>query len=50
MIMQMQKQHMFGGIVIGKDTWSVNVYPNVDSAFVVTLVVILHEINEDTAD
>ncbi|XP_075512771.1 protein LURP-one-related 15-like, partial [Primulina tabacum] len=46
----MQKQHTFGGIVIGKDTLSVIVYPNVDSAFIVALVVILHEINEDKAD
>lgn len=50
MKMQMQKQHTFGGIVIGKDTYSVVVYPNVDSAFIVALVVILHEINEDNAD
>ncbi|KAK9072992.1 hypothetical protein SSX86_007314 [Deinandra increscens subsp. villosa] len=32
------------------DTYNVTVYPNVDQAFVVALVVILHEINIDAQD
>lgn len=31
----------------GKDTFGVTVYPNVDYAFIVALVVILNEISDD---
>lgn len=46
-IAQMHKKHSAKSILLGKDTFSVTVYPNVDYAFVVALVVILYEINED---
>ncbi|KAL3826181.1 hypothetical protein ACJIZ3_022210 [Penstemon smallii] len=46
-IAQMKKKHTAQSIVLGKDTFGVTVYPNVDYAFIVALVAILHEINED---
>ncbi|KAI3474262.1 hypothetical protein Pfo_029050 [Paulownia fortunei] len=49
-IAQMQKKHTFGSIVLGRDTFNVTVNPQVDYAFIVALVVILREINEDRED
>ncbi|XP_022010286.1 protein LURP-one-related 15 [Helianthus annuus] len=49
-IAQMHKKHTVQSIALGKDTFSVTVYPNVDYAFIVALVVILHEINEEKND
>ncbi|KAI3674785.1 hypothetical protein L2E82_51900 [Cichorium intybus] len=49
-VAQMHKKHTVQSIALGKDTFSVTVYPNVDYAFIVALVVILHEINEDKND
>ncbi|PIN01904.1 hypothetical protein CDL12_25589 [Handroanthus impetiginosus] len=46
-IAQMHKKHTAQSILLGKDTFGVTVYPNVDYAFIVALVVILEEINED---
>ncbi|KAI3462177.1 hypothetical protein Pfo_018840 [Paulownia fortunei] len=46
----MHKKHTFGSIVLGKDTFEVIVYPQVDYAFIVALVVILYEINKDKDD
>ncbi|XP_022157259.1 protein LURP-one-related 10 [Momordica charantia] len=46
-IAQMHKQHNLQSIVFDKDTFGVTVYPNVDYGFIVALVVILYEINED---
>ncbi|XP_008442344.1 protein LURP-one-related 10 [Cucumis melo] len=46
-IAQMHKEHTLQSIVLDKDTFGVLVYPNVDFAFIVALVVILFEINED---
>ncbi|KAI3677710.1 hypothetical protein L6452_36976 [Arctium lappa] len=46
-VAQMHKKHTVQSIAFGKDTFAVTVYPNVDYAFVVALVVILHEINEE---
>ncbi|GJW90550.1 LURP-one-related 15-like protein [Tanacetum coccineum] len=34
-------------VALGKDACVLMVYPNVDHAFIVALVVILHEINEE---
>ena len=45
--MQMRKKHTFQSIALGKDRYDVTVYPNVDYAFIVALVVILHELNEE---
>lgn len=47
---QMHRKHSVQSIVLGKDTFGVTVYPNVDYAFIVALVVILEEINEDRKD
>ncbi|KAM7526566.1 hypothetical protein LguiA_016468 [Lonicera macranthoides] len=46
-IAQMHKKQNVQSVVLGKDTFSVTVYPHVDHAFIVALVVILDEINED---
>lgn len=50
MILQMHRKHSAQSILLGKDTFGVTVYPNVDYAFIVALVVILEEINEDRDD
>ncbi|KAK4478409.1 hypothetical protein RD792_013878 [Penstemon davidsonii] len=49
-IAHMHKKHTIGSTLLGKDTFDVNVYPNVDYAFIVALVVILYEINQDKDD
>ncbi|KAI6673296.1 hypothetical protein NL676_001202 [Syzygium grande] len=46
-IAQMHKDHKAQSVVLGKDTFGITVYPNVDYALIVALVVILEEINED---
>ena len=48
--MQMHKKHNVQSVVLGKDTFAVTVYPNVDYAFIVALIVILDEINDDKKD
>ena len=42
-IMQMQKKHSVETIALRRDTFSVRVFPNVDYAFIVALVVILDQ-------
>ncbi|XP_021895206.1 protein LURP-one-related 15 [Carica papaya] len=44
---QMHKQHTVQSILLDKDSFAVTVYPHVDYAFIVALVIILYEINED---
>ncbi|OWM67075.1 protein LURP-one-related 15-like [Punica granatum] len=46
-IAQMHTKHTVQKVVLGKDTFSVTVYPNIDRAFITALIVILEEINED---
>ncbi|KAL5714551.1 hypothetical protein ACHQM5_016495 [Ranunculus cassubicifolius] len=46
-VAQMHRKHSVQSVVLGKDTFMVTVYPHVDYAFIVALVVILNEINED---
>ncbi|GKC58749.1 protein LURP-one-related 15 [Tanacetum coccineum] len=46
-VAQMDKEHMVKNVALGKDACVVTVYPNVDHAFIVALVVILHEINQE---
>lgn len=46
----MHKKATAQSILIGKDNFSVTVYPNVDYAFIVTLVVILDGINSEDGD
>ncbi|XP_019199683.1 PREDICTED: protein LURP-one-related 10-like [Ipomoea nil] len=48
-VAQMHKKHTAGSIFLGKEHFGVTVYPNVDYAFIVALVVILEEINQDTS-
>ncbi|KAL3617402.1 hypothetical protein CASFOL_037723 [Castilleja foliolosa] len=49
-IAQMHRKHSAQSILLGKDSFGVTVYPNVDYAFIVALVVLLEEINEDRQD
>ncbi|KAM5560604.1 hypothetical protein ABKV19_021654 [Rosa sericea] len=44
---QMHKDVSIKNSILGKDVFSVTVYPQVDFAFIVAAVVILHEINQD---
>ncbi|KAK1284346.1 Protein LURP-one-related 15 [Acorus calamus] len=46
-IAQMKRKYTVSNVLLGRDTFGVTVYPNFDYAFVVTLVVILDEINRD---
>ncbi|KAK2361275.1 hypothetical protein P8452_65044 [Trifolium repens] len=46
-VAQMHKKHTVKSLLIGKDHFMVTVYPNVDYAFIVALIVILDEINDD---
>ncbi|KAJ8650832.1 hypothetical protein MRB53_003855 [Persea americana] len=41
------QQHKVKNIVLGKDAFGVTIYPNVDYAFIISLVVVLDEINKD---
>jgi uncharacterized protein YxjI len=43
----MHKKHTVKSLLMGKDHFMVTVYPNVDYAFIVALIVILDEINDD---
>jgi len=47
LLLQMHKKHTLQSILIDKDHFAVTVYPNVDYAFIVALIAILNEINED---
>lgn len=43
----MHKQLGLKSKVLGQDSFSVTVYPQVDFGFIVAVVVVLHEINQD---
>ncbi|XP_072995465.1 protein LURP-one-related 15 [Typha latifolia] len=49
-IAQMNRQYTVKNVLLGKDTFGVTVYPNVDYAFIVSLIVILDEIHRDNRD
>ncbi|KAH7672547.1 LURP-one-related protein [Dioscorea alata] len=49
-VAQMSRKYTVTNIVLGKDTFGVTVYPNIDYAFIVSLVIILDEINKDRED
>ncbi|RLM85662.1 protein LURP-one-related 15-like [Panicum miliaceum] len=49
-IAQMRRQISAAGVLLGKDRFSVTVFPNVDYVFVAALVVMLHEIHTDERD
>lgn len=42
----MHKKHTVQSVLLGKDKFTVTVYPNMDYAFIVALIVILDEINK----
>ncbi|KAK4268479.1 hypothetical protein QN277_025133 [Acacia crassicarpa] len=46
-VAQMHEKHTFQSIAFGKTNFMVTVHPNVDYAFIVALIVILDEINQD---
>lgn len=43
----MHRRHTLKTAILESDNFAVTVYPNVDYAFIVALVVVLDEINED---
>ncbi|XP_010256975.1 PREDICTED: protein LURP-one-related 10 [Nelumbo nucifera] len=49
-IAQMHKKHSIQSMILGKDSFMVTVYPNIDHAFIIALIVILDEINQDKDD
>ncbi|BAT83978.1 hypothetical protein VIGAN_04123600 [Vigna angularis var. angularis] len=49
-VAQMHKKHTVQSILIGKDHFMVTIYPNIDYAFIVALIVILDEINDDARE
>ncbi|KAG6693252.1 hypothetical protein I3843_10G154700 [Carya illinoinensis] len=44
-VVEMSKETTVGSVMIGKDNYSVTIHPNVDYAFMVTLIVILDDMN-----
>lgn len=46
----MHRKLSVNSIVLGKDNFAVIVYPHVDYAFIVALIVILEEINKNRDD
>ncbi|KAL5806785.1 hypothetical protein ACOSQ4_029518 [Xanthoceras sorbifolium] len=49
-VAQMHKKHTVQSILIGKDKFTVTVYPNIDYAFIIALIVILDAINKEDSD
>ncbi|KAG0457695.1 hypothetical protein HPP92_022852 [Vanilla planifolia] len=47
---KMSRHYTAKNIVLGKEAFGISIYPNVDYAFVVSLIVILDEINKDRKD
>ncbi|CAH2053825.1 unnamed protein product [Thlaspi arvense] len=45
----MHKNKTLQSVFLGKDKFSVTVYPNVDYAFIASLIVILDDVNRDAA-
>lgn len=48
--LQVNKQQSVQFITFGADTYTITVYPNVDCVFVVALMAILNEINDEKDD
>ncbi|KAF6152641.1 hypothetical protein GIB67_008078, partial [Kingdonia uniflora] len=46
-IAQMHKKYTAQSLLLGKDTFMVTVYPNLDYAFIVSLIVVLDAINSE---
>ncbi|CAA7016141.1 unnamed protein product [Microthlaspi erraticum] len=49
-VAQMHKKHTAQSIILGKSNFSVSVFPNVDFAFIVSLIVILDDINKEDSE
>ncbi|KAI3912634.1 hypothetical protein MKW92_028859 [Papaver armeniacum] len=49
-IAQMKKKHTVDSVVLGKDTFNVTVYPNIDYAFVIALITVLDAVNDARAE
>lgn len=49
-VAQMHKKHTAQSILFGKDHFMVTVYPNIDYAFIVALIVLLDAINSQDSD
>ncbi|XP_073114542.1 protein LURP-one-related 15 [Elaeis guineensis] len=49
-VAQMRRQHKLKNTIFGQDMFGVTIYPNIDYAFIVALIVILDEINHDRND
>ncbi|XP_002533824.2 protein LURP-one-related 10 [Ricinus communis] len=49
-VAQMHKKHSAQSILLGKTNFTVTVYPNIDYAFIVALIVILDDINREAQD
>ena len=47
MLLQMKKHHTVKNVVIDKDTYVITVFPNIDQAFILALIMILHELDEE---
>ncbi|KAG0542229.1 hypothetical protein BDA96_02G085600, partial [Sorghum bicolor] len=47
LIAQMNRKFTLSNVLLGKDTYSVSVFPHVDYLFIAALVVILDEIHRD---
>lgn len=47
-VAQMHKKYTAQSILIGKDHFMVTVYPNIDYAFIISLIVILEAIDSDS--
>lgn len=43
----MSRQYELTNVLLGKDTFGISVYPNVDHAFIVAIIVILDEIHRE---
>ncbi|KAJ3669427.1 hypothetical protein LUZ60_011377 [Juncus effusus] len=46
----MSRQFTVKNVILGRDTFGITVYPNVDYAFVVAIIVILDEIHREQSD
>ncbi|KAG1338099.1 hypothetical protein COCNU_04G004050 [Cocos nucifera] len=47
---KMRRQHTLKNAMLGKDMFGVTIYPNIDYAFIIALIVILDEVNDDRRD
>ncbi|CAA7389312.1 unnamed protein product [Spirodela intermedia] len=47
-IVAQMKKYTVKSMILGKDSFGVTIYPNVDHAFIVALIVILDEINKES--